>query len=60
MQDLAELVIEARGLIVTDRVTLKLISERTGNSLGGSRCGGRVSGSKFSKGVTLAWRLNGI
>lgn len=53
--DLARLVMEERGMNVADRVTFKLISERTGHSLTKLRRQGRVASHRFSKGAMLEW-----
>lgn len=55
--DLARLVMEQRGMNVADRVTFKLISERTGNALGKLRRSGKVEGQKV--GTVLGWNLAG-
>lgn len=54
--DLAALVMEQRGMNVADRITFKLISERTGNALGKMRRSGMVASHRFSKGALLEWR----
>lgn len=55
--DLAKLVMEQRGMNVGDRVTFKLISERTGNALTKLRRQEMVASHRFSKSAMLEWRV---
>lgn len=57
--DLARAIMEARGLNTADKALLKLISTRTGHSLGSLRRKGFVDAQKANAGGLLRWQITG-
>jgi hypothetical protein len=55
--ELAEAVMRQRGLNVADKALRKLISQRTGNTLGKLRRGGFLTAEKVNGGGLLRWSL---
>lgn len=55
--DLARAVMEHRGLNVADKVTFKLIAERTGNALAKLRKAGKAVSQRANGSVPLTWNL---
>jgi hypothetical protein len=55
--DLARAIMEARGLNTADKALRKLISTRTGHSLGRLRKNGFVTAEKANAGGLLRWQL---
>ncbi|API59030.1 hypothetical protein BSL82_06650 [Tardibacter chloracetimidivorans] len=56
--DLARSIMEARGLNTADKALLKLISQRTGHSLGKLRSQGFIASQKANAGGLLRWQLS--